>query len=187
MTGNNGKRQYHPAFRVMAWAVPLAALALIAVLLTAGGDRGRGRGGGIVVEPPVSADIPYIGFAEIDTVLAGANEAFKKKDYDETARLLTRARFFINSGISEGMFTGMPRNLELVLGLSEFYRGYALKGILFVTAAAAAEPPDETCLWYLGLMHLSQGNRKEAKIWLERTAAIGGVYAERARTALEDM
>ena len=185
MTDNNVKRQYHPAFRALTWIVPLAALAIIAVLLIFGGDDKRGSGG--EVRPPVSAGIPYIGFAEIDTVIAGANEAFEKKDYDEASRLLTRARFFIHSGISEGSFDSMPRNLDLVLGLSDFYRGFPLKGILYVTIAAEADPQNETYAWYLSLMHLSQKNKVDAKMWLERTATIGGVYSESAKTALEKM
>ncbi len=185
MTDDNGKRQYHPAFRALTWIVPLAALAVIAVLLISGGDDGTGSG--VEVRPPVSSGIQYIGFAEIDTVIAGANEAFEKKDYDEASRLLTRARFFIHSGISEGSFDSVPRNLDLVLGLSDFYRGFPLKGILYVTIAAEADPQNETYSWYLGLMHLSQKNRKEARMWLERTAAMGGVYSESAKTALEEM
>lgn len=182
MTDDNGKRQYHPAFRAIAWIVPMAAIAVIAALMLTGGDDDRINAAGIA--PPVSADIPYIGFAEVDTVIAGANEAFGKKDYDETARLLTRARFFIHSGISEGIFDSMPVNLDLVLGLSEFYRGYPLKGILFVTTAVEAEPGNETYMWYLGMMHMSQGNGDEAKMWLEKTAAAGGKYSESAARAL---
>jgi hypothetical protein len=185
MTDDNGKRQYHPAFRALAWAVPLAALVVIAVLLVSG-DR-DGKGSGIEIPPPASAGIPYIGFAEIDTLIAGATEAFEDKDYDETARLLSRARFFIHSGISEGTFDSVPRNLELILGLSEFYRGYPLKGILFVTAAAEIEPRNETYSWYLGMMHLSQGNNKEARKYLERTAALGGSYSESAGKALGEI
>ena len=185
MADDNGKRQYHPAFRAIAWTVPLAALAVIAVLLISGGnDDGVSA---VEVDPPVPAEIPFTGFAEIDTVIAGANEAFERKDYDESARLLTRARFFIHSGISEGMFDSLPDNLELVLGLSEFYRGYPLKGILLVTAAAEVEPRNETYMWYLGLMHLSRGNRDEAKMWLKKTAASGGKYSESAARALIEM
>jgi hypothetical protein len=185
MTDDNGKKQYHPAFRAIAWAVPLTALAFIAFLLLTG--DGNQTGSGVEIPPPASAEIPYIGFAQIDTIIAGANEAFEMKDYEETARLLSRARFFIHSGISEGRFDSMPRNLELILGLSEFYRGYALKGTLFVTTAAEADPQNETYAWYLGMMHLSLGNREEAKKYLERTAALGGIYAERARTTLAEI
>ena len=185
MTGDNGKRQYHPAFRALSWGVPVAALAVIAALMIFGED---GEQGGIVeISPPASAGIHYIGFAEIDSIIAGAAEAFDRRDYDETARLLTRARFFIHSGISEGSFDEVPRNLELILGLSEFYRGNHVKGILFVTSAAETEPRNETYAWYLGLMHLSRGDKKEAKMWLEKTAAIGGIYSESAKTALEEM
>jgi hypothetical protein len=185
MADDNEKRQYHPALRAMTWVVPLAALVIIAVLLMSRGDSGKG--GGIEISPPEGAVISYLGFAEIDTVIAGANESFSRKDYEETARLLTRARFFIHSGISEGMLDEMPDNLELVLGLSEFYRGNTLKGILFVTSAAETAPRNETYLWYLGMMHLSQGNDDEARMWLERTAAAGGIYAEPAKRTLEDM
>jgi len=185
MTDDNGKRQYHPAFRALTWIVPLAALAVIAGLMISGGEEGRGSG--IEIAPPPSAGIPYVGFAEIDTLIAGAAEAFEGKDYEETARLLSRARFFIHAGISEGRFDSLPRNLELILGLSEFYRGYPLKGTLFVTTAAEMEPQNETYSWYLSLMHLSQGNKIDARRYLERTAAIGGVYSESARTALEEI
>ena len=185
MADDNGKRQYHPAMRAMTWAVPLAALAISVILLISGGEAAKDRG--IEISPPEEAVIAYIGFAEIDTVIAGANESFSGKDYDESARLLARARFFIHSGISEGKFDEMPDNLELVLGLSEFYRGNTLKGILFVTSAAETAPRNETYLWYLGMMHLSQGNDDEARIWLERTAAAGGKYAEQAKSALDDM
>lgn len=185
MTEDNGKRQYHPALRAIVWIVPLAAIAVIAVLMLTGGNEDRISATGIA--PPVSADIPYMGFAEIDTVIAGANEAFERKNYDETARLLTRARFFIHSGISEGMFDHVPVNLDLVLGLSEFYRGYPLKGILFLTTAVEANPDNETYMWYLGMMHLSQGNRDEAKMWLEKTAGAGGKYSESAARALAEM
>ena len=185
MTDDNGKRQYHPALRALTWAVPLAALAMIAVLLISGDNDGNG--GSIDISPPAAAVIPYIGFAEIDSVIAGANESFIREDYEETARLLTRARFFIHSGISEGMFDAAPQNLELVLGLSEFYRGNTLKGILFVTTAVEAEPQNGMYLWYLGMMYLSQGDKDEARMWLERTVAAGGKYSESAKTALEDM
>jgi len=185
MMGNNVKRQYHPAFRALSWGVPLAALAIIAAFMIFGEDSERGTG--IEVAPPASAGIPYIGFARIDSVIAGATKAFEKKNYEEAARLLTRARFFIHSGISDGRFDGVRRNLDLILGLSEFYRGYPVKGILFVTYAAETEPQNETYAWYLGMMHLSRGDKKEAKPWLEKTAAIGGIYSESAKTALEAM
>ena len=185
MTGDNAKRQYHPAFRAISWGVPLAALAVIAALLIFGGEGEKGSG--VDVSPPARAGIPYVGFAEIDSIIAGATEAFEKRDYEESARLLSRARFFIHSGISEGRFDGVPRNLELILGLSEFYRGYPLKGILFVTSAAEVEPQNETYAWYLGLMHLSEGNIKDARKYLERTAAIGGIYSESSKTMLEEM
>ncbi len=84
-------------------------------------------------------------------------------------------------------FCVCPRNLELILGLSEFYRGYPRKGILLVTSAADAEPQNETYAWYLGQMHLSEGNKKDARKYLERTAAIGGIYSESAKAALEEM
>lgn len=185
MADDNEKRQYHPAMRAMTWIVPLAALVIIAVLLISGGDSGKD--GGIEISPPEGVVIAYIGFAEIDTVIAGANESFSRKNYEETSRLLTRARFFIHSGISEGKFNEIPDNLELVLGLSEFNRGNTLKGILFVTSAAETAPRNETYLWYLGMMHLSQGNDSEARMWLEKTAAAGGKYAEPAKRTLEDM
>ena len=184
MTDDNGKRQYHPALRALTWAVPLAALVMIAVIMIWGGDDGKG--GSIDISPP-AAVIPYVGFAEIDTVIAGANESFAGKNYEETSRLLTRARFFIHSGISEGMLSTMPQNLELILGLSEFYRGNTLKGILFVTTAAEAEPQNGMYLWYLGMMYLSQGDKNEARMWLERTVTAGGKYSESAKAALEDM
>jgi len=185
MTEDNGKRQYHPAFRALTWSLPLAAVVIIAALLIVG--RGNDMAGSVKITPPSEAGIPYVGFAEIDTIIAGATEAFNRKRYEEAARLLSRARFFIHSGISEGRFDDMPPNLELLLGLSEFYRGYPVKGILFVTSAAAAEPMNDTYSWYLGLMHLSQGNEKEARMWLEKTAAMGGTYADSARTVLEKM
>ena len=185
MTGDNAQKRYHPAFRALSWGVPLAALAVIAALLLFGGEREKGSV--VEVNPPASAGIPNTGFAEIDSIIAGATEAFEKRDYEESARLLARARFFIHSGISEGRFDGVPRNLELILGLSEFYRGYPLKGILLVTYATEMEPQNGTYAWYLSLMHLSEGNKKEARKYLERTAAIGGIYSESAKTALEEM
>ena len=185
MTDDNGKRQYHPAFRALTWIVPVAALAAIAFILLFGG--GDDEGTGIEIVPPQPAGIPYVRFAEIDTLIAGATKAFERKDYDESARLLARARFFIHSGIREGRFDHMPANLELILGLSEFLRGYQLKGILFVTAAAETDPLNEMYAWYLGMMHLSKGNNKEAKEWFEKTAALGGLHAESARKALEEI
>jgi hypothetical protein len=185
MTDDKGKRQYHPAFRALTWGLPIVALGIIAALLILG--NGNDRAGSVEISPPATAGIPYVGFAEIDTIIAGATEAFGRKRYEETARLLTRARFFIHSGISEGRFDVMPPNLELILGLSEFYRGYPVKGILFVTSAATEEPMNETYSWYLGLMHLSQGNDREARMWLEKTASLGGVYADSARTILGEM
>ena len=146
MTDDNGKRQYHPAFRALTRGLPIAAAGIIAALLILGnGNESTGR---VRITPPAEAGIPYVGFAEIDTIIAGAAEAFDRKRYDESARLLSRARFFIHSGISEGRFDGIPPNLELILGLSEFYRGYPVKGMLFVTSAAAAEPTNGTCLLY---------------------------------------
>ncbi len=185
MTGDNAQKRYHPAFRALSWGVPLAALAVIAALLFFGADGDRGSG--VEVSPPTPAGISSVGFAEIDSIIAGATEAFEKRDYKESARLLSRARFFIHSGISEGRFGGVPRNLELILGLSEFYRGYPLKGILFVTSAAEVEPQNETYAWYLGLMHLSEGNKKDARKYFERTAALGGIYSDSSKTMLEEM
>ncbi len=46
---------------------------------------------------------------------------------------------------------------------------------------------NETYAWYLGMMHLSEGNKEEAKKYLERTAALGGLYAESARMTLEEI
>ena len=183
MTGNNAQKRPHPAFRVLSWGVPLAALAVIAALIIPGKNAQPGG----EVSPPARAGIPYVGFAEIDSIIAGASVAFEKGDYKESASLLTRARFFIRSGINEGRFDGLPRNLELVLGLSEFYRGYSGKGILIITGAAETDPENETYSWYLGQLHLSEGNRIEAKKYLERTAAMGGVYSESSKMILEEM
>ena len=185
MTGNNAQKRYHPAFRWLSWGVPLAALAVIAAFLFSGGEEKKGSG--VEVSPPAPAGITNTGFAEIDSIIAGATEAFEKRDYEESARLLSRARFFIHSGISEGRFDGIPRNLELILGLSEFYRGYPLKGILFVMCAAEVEPRNETYAWYLGLMHLSEGNNKDARKYLERAAALGGIYSDSSGKILEEM
>ena len=74
--------------------------------------------------------------------------------------------------LTEGQFERVPENLELVLGLSDFYRGFPLKGILYLTAAVEAEPGNGTYTWYLGLMHLSQGNDDEAVKWLEKTVEL---------------
>jgi tetratricopeptide (TPR) repeat protein len=185
MTGNSPRRGYNPAFRLISVGVPLAAIAAIAALLIFPG--GREPGSMIEIKPPLSAGIPYVGFAEIDTTIAGGAEAFEEGDYDEAARLLSRARFFIHSGIMEGRFDRFPRNLELILGLSEFLRGYPPKGIEFVASAAETNPENETYSWYLGLMYLSQGSRDEAKKYLQRTAALDGIYSQSAVKILEEM
>ncbi len=185
MTDNNAQKRYHPAFRGLSWGVPLAALAVIAAFLLFGEEEEKGRG--VEVSPPAPAGIQNTGFAQIDSIIADATEAFEKRDYDESARLLSRARFFIHTGISERRLDVMPRNLELILGLSEFYRGYPLKGILLVTCAAEVEPRNETYAWYLGLMHLSEGNNKDARKYLERAAALGGIYSDSSGKILEEM
>jgi hypothetical protein len=184
MTGDKVQKGPHPAFRALSWGLPLAALAVIAALLIFGDDGGEE---GTMVSPPSRAGIPYVGFAEIDSIIAGGADAFEKGDYDGSAALLARARFFIASGIREGRFAGMPRNLELILGLSQYYRGYPEKGIEMVMGAAEAEPRSEICSWYLGRMLLSEGDAEGARKYLERTAALGGMYSESAKTILEGM
>ena len=37
------------------------------------------------------------------------------------------------------------------------------------------------------MMHLSQGDKKEARMWLEKASSLGGAYADSARTVLEEM
>jgi hypothetical protein len=184
MTGNNANKQLHPAYRVLTWGVPLVALAVIAFIMVSGREDKRS---GEEITPPAQAAIPYVGFAEIDSIISGASKAFEKGEYEESASLLARARFFIQSGIREERFDRLPRNLELILGLSEFYRGYPRKGIISVTSAVESEPQNETYRWYLGLMHLYEGNREDARKHLERTVAIGGIYSESAKMILDDM
>ncbi len=182
---SNGKR-YHPLLRAMTWAVPLAALAVIAGFMLAG----NGGGGSVVtVTPPASARISPVGMADIDSIIAGGSEAFRSEDYDEAARLLSRARFFIRSGISEGKFEAMPTNLDLVLGLSEFYRGYPDRAVAYLSEAAREEPGDCDCALYLGLVHLSRGEKKPAREFLERAAASddGGECPGLAKKALGGM
>ena len=60
MSGENGKRQYHPAFRLLTWAVPLLAAAAVIVLLMAGEGEDAGRA--VEITPPPAAGIPYVGF-----------------------------------------------------------------------------------------------------------------------------
>ena len=163
------------------WIVPAAALAVVAALLL----RGEPDRTHTVIAPPLEAKTLWVGYAEIDTIIAGAAEAFEAKDWKETSRLLSRARFFIESGIREGSFERVPPSLDLMLGLAEYNRGNYDKGISQVTAAAEAEPGSGMYPYYLGWMHLGTGNGGEARKSLERAAALGGRYAGPSREMLE--
>jgi TPR repeat protein len=185
MPAENGNNQYHPALRALMWVVPAAALVVIVIALVAGG--GGPAGDAVVIDPPAGVDIPWIGFAQIDTLIAGASDAFVARRYEETSRLLSRARFFIHSGIREGQFEQVPPRLELILGLADWYRGFPLKGILYVTSAAEADPENGTYAWYLGRMHLGRGNREDAVKWLEKAAEAGGEHAGEAKALLQEL
>ena len=184
MKDDNAGKRYHPALRTLIWAVPLAAVAIILFLQISSRRHVKGT---VEIRPPATASIPYLGHAEVDSLITGGSGAFERGDYNESARLLTRARFFIRAGISENIFGGMPRNLELILGLSEYYRGYPAKGIEAVTHAAASDPRDSTYAWYLALMHLLEGNRAEGEWWLEKASSLSGIHADSAREMLEKL
>jgi tetratricopeptide (TPR) repeat protein len=185
MHAENRKDQYHPALRAAMWIIPLAALAVIAAALIGGGSGDEP--GKISIVPPEEAGIPYVGFAEIDTVIAGGSSAFQQRRYDEASRLLSRARFFIQSGIREGRFDSMPPNLEMILGLADYLRGYPLKGILYLTAAADSDPDNAEYTWYLGQMLLAEGKGEEAEKWLRKTVSLGGAHSAEAEALLSGM
>jgi len=179
---------YHPAVRALGWALPAVAAAAAALILLAGGDGDPPRAERLArISPPASIDVPPVGFADIDTILAGGVEAFEERDFDESARLLSRARFFVESGIREGVFDRLPPNLELAIGLSEFYRGYPVRAAESLESAVDDDPGDETAAWYLARIYLETGREDEARKMLEKVAALGGVYSASARDRLEKM
>ena len=124
---------------------------------------------------------------EIDTIIAGASEAFGDKDWDETARLLARARFFIESGVREGEFAAVPPRLDLILGLAEYNRGNHETGITRAKAAAEAEPENDACQYFLGWMYHGIGDDGEAAGYFERAAAMNGRFSRQAKEMLDGL
>jgi hypothetical protein len=134
--------------------------------------------------PPVAVNIQPIGFGTVDSILAGGSRAFLAGDYEEAARLLSRAHFFIRTGISEGEIDSFPQNLELFLGLSQFYRGVRERGAEYLESEVENYPRSDPPRWYLALIYLETGKTEEAREQLERVAALGGLHSTAARELL---
>ncbi len=177
------------AARALGWALPALALAVLVVLLLNGNGGNGGPDGDRRerIPPPASLSIPPVNYAEIDTILAGGVAAFNRHDYEEAARLLSRARFFIKAGVSEGAFSGIPENLDLAIGLSELYRGRDERAVESLEKAVSDYPLDETAAWYLALVCIETGDRERAKSALEKVAAMGGVYSVSAKERLRGL
>lgn len=185
MHAERGPKAYHPAFRVLALLVTAAAVVVIALYMP---ERLARRSAPALspaaFEPPSDLRVPFVSFAPIDSIIAGGSEAFARGDYHEASRLLGRARFFIESGMREGVFSSPPDNLDLLIGLSDFYRGYAERGIESAERAVRRDPLDETALWHLGSMLLAAGRAHEARGYFETVAGLDGRYAAQARALL---
>jgi tetratricopeptide (TPR) repeat protein len=183
MNSGSEPRQYHPAYRLLAVLVPAAALVAIALLLWQ-----RQSGPHAVdtssVLPPDTVEISFVSFAPIDTMIVGGADAFARGDFSEAARLLSRARFFTESGIREGSIARMADNIDLYIGLAEFYRGYPERGIENVGREVERDPLDGQARWYLAEMLIAMGRRKEARSHLETLAGAGGPWGARAQAAL---
>ena len=184
MSTGPGHRPYHPAFRPLAVLVPAVAAVAIALLLW---QRHTGRPPAVdtaSIPPPAAVEISWVAFAPIDTIIAGGADAFRRGDWDEAARLLSRARFFTDSGIREGSIASEPDNLDLFIGLAEFYRGYPDRGIESAAREIERDPLDEQARWYLASMLIAAGRGKEARSHLETLEGMGGTRAAQAREAL---
>lgn len=180
-------RPYHPVFRLLAGLAPVAALIAIALLSW---HRHAGRSREVdpsSVQPPAAVEVSWVAFAPIDTIIAGGAEAFRRGDWNEAARLLSRARFFTESGIREGSIERGSDNIDLYIGLAEFYRGYVDRGIENVAREVERDSLDGQARWYLASMLIAAGRRKEARSHLETLAGIGGPWGARARAALDEL
>ena len=179
------RRTYHPVYRLLAVIVPAAAAIAVALLLWqrhAGHHRLVDTSS---VAPPAAVDIAWVSFAPIDSIIAGGADAFRRGDWSEAARLLSRARFFTESGIREGAIAGEADNLDLFIGLAEFYRGYPDRGIENAAREVERDPLDEQARWYLASMLIAAGRKEEARSHLETLAGMGGTRASEAREALD--
>ncbi|MDD3643876.1 MAG: hypothetical protein PHQ19_10480, partial [Candidatus Krumholzibacteria bacterium] len=87
----------------------------------------------------------------------------------------------------EGAIEKGSDNLDLYIGLAEFYRGYPARGIESAGREVERDPLDGRARWYLASMLLAEGRREEARSHLETLAGTDGAWAARAREALEEL
>lgn len=187
MNAERAPGPYHPVFRLLAVLVPAVAAVVIALIVLQRRAEAPGEAETASPRPPDAVEIPWVSFAPIDTIIAGGVEAFRREDWDEAARLLSRARFFTESGIREGSIDSLSDNIDLYIGLAEFYRGYVDRGIENAYREVERDPLDGRARWYLASMLLAAGRRAEARSHLETLKGIGGPWGARAASALPDL
>jgi nitroreductase len=172
----------------LAWLMPaLAAAAIITILIFLPRKDARLPETGFApgVEPPPAAYIPFVDHPGIDTLIAGGSRAFARRDYLEAERLLTRARFFVESGINVGEIKEFPTGLSFFAGLSACYRGFPDKGLPMIEEEVERDPAGAMYLYYLAHIKMAEGKKDEGRKFLSRAAMGTGPYGDLAKKELD--
>lgn len=139
------------------------------------------------IEPPLAMKVYATGDTSVDSLLNGGLHSFSKKNYTEAARQLTKAHFYWTVKIREGSQEPYPEDLLFYLGLSEFYRGYAAKGTLYLEEEGRANRYEAKYPWYLAHLYIAQGRFDDARNELEKVTKLGASYSLEAQAKMRQL
>ena len=180
------KKQLKPTYlpRMMPIGGIIILLALLIPLLMGKKHEYRGLAS---VEPPLAMKIYATGYTSIDSLLNDGLRSFSRKNYEEAARLLTKAHFYWTVKIREGSQEPYPEDLRFYIGLSEFYRGYPAKGAPYLEEEERANRYEAKYPWYLAHLYIAQVRYGDARNELEKVIALNGSYSREAQTKVQQL
>lgn len=175
-----------PPFQFLTRLIPLAVIAVMLMLLLPHLKRGTAVNELLVnVEPPIGLQTYNTASDTLNTLLYDGLKRFGRKDYDEAARLLSKAYFFSTVKMRKKEFSSYPEDLRFYFGLTYFYRNQAAKGIPLLEEEALKEPDDEKYPWYLAHLYLAVGENEKAADRFQAVVSLGGSLSAAAEEKLE--
>ncbi|UCF05265.1 MAG: hypothetical protein JSV33_15320 [bacterium] len=186
MDNDNRQTVRKPPFSFLIRFVPIAAIVvLLMFLIPLLGNRHPLEDKPYYIEPPIAMKGSRIRFGQIDTLVNRGLRQFDSRNYEEAARILSKAHFLASVKIKEKETTLYPVDLRFYLGLAHFYRGEAEKGIPFLEEEEKQARREEKYPWYLAHLYLAAGHPDKARAALERVVELNGASASKAQQKID--
>lgn len=186
MIGSEDHKGAKPPFAFLSRYIPLAAIAVLAIMLLPQlVRRPTNSGDGAVPEPPLVMTIYRTQRARMDTLSNEGLRHFSAEEWNEAVRLLGEAHFHYSVMIREGFEDRYPDDLRFYLGLAHYYRGQAAEGIELLEEEAENDPLEPKYRWYLALIRLAGKDTLAAREDLEQIIRLDGEYSGEAGEMLD--